>query len=160
MDISTASFETDELFTENLYKEAYIDNSSIWLSPYSYRTNSRKKVDFKQMSFLALDYDEEVTVQAIRNKLDDIEMSYVIYTTKSHQKEKETPSGEVHPPCDRFRVFLPISRNIESAQSVFSFVQACKILFPDSDNSCFETARMFHLNPYGEIYLSGKVYSQ
>lgn len=154
LNLSTAPFETDELFDKNLYEDAKIEDSNIWLSPFSYRTNSRKKIDFKEMSFLALDYDDGVTIHAIRKQFDNLELSYAIYTTKSHQQKKITKSGEVHLPCDRFRVFVPISRNIKSGKKAFSFSQACKIIFPDSDTSCFETARMFHLNSDAKIYIS------
>jgi len=158
---ATVSFNNDELFNELIYKEdVKINNNNFWISPCSYSNNKRKKDNFKSMSFLVLDYDDGYSIADLQKNLDAVELSYIIYTTKSHQQDKITKSGDTKKACDRFRCFIPLSKDIETSQALYQFMQVVKNIEPFSyaDKACFESSRMYHMNPDCDTFISKNKY--
>jgi hypothetical protein len=65
-----------------------------------------------------------------------------IATSKSHQREK--PKGaKVMPPCDRFRVVVPLSRPLHSDADFKATWFETRRLFPKADEACKDAARFY-----------------
>jgi hypothetical protein len=74
----------------------------------------RAKVNFKYADWVALDFDDGPTLADIMRRFCDCRC--IIGTTKSHQKEKRTDSGEIKPARDRFRMAIQLERRCESRE--------------------------------------------
>lgn len=155
-DDSTAFCDMDDLFDTSIYKHGETDNNKLYISPFSYRTNSRKKDNFKEMSFLALDFDDGLSIVELQSLLGKVKLAHAIYTTKSHQVKKIMHSGKEHHACDRYRCFIPISESIKTSKSLFQFFHAIKAIYPfsEADKACFESARIFNVYPYGKVFIN------
>ena len=75
---------------------------------------------FIKSNCLFMDIDEGTTIEEIREKLKNVK--YIIYTSKSHQKEKNNKI------CDRFHVILPTNKNITDDSIYKSLIKHVKII--------------------------------
>lgn len=70
----------------------------------------------------------------------------IIATSKSHQKEKKSPSGIVTPPCDRYRLVIELDKTITDTEE-YSFMMRDIAKQLPIDKSCKDTARFFYPSP-------------
>lgn len=107
-DFSRRDFKT--FYSKRLANDQLMEAicSSVW-SPISYRNNQRRKTNFDFAELIALDFDEGMTCAEAKALLVEWQCWGIVGTTKSHQKPKKTDSGEIRPPCDRFRFILRMS---------------------------------------------------
>ena len=83
-------------------------------TPSLLKNNYRKKENWIGCGWMALDIDDGLPIEDAIKLLHNY--MFVLGTTKSHRKEKMKPSGEVMPPCDRYRIVIParsVCRDLE-----------------------------------------------
>lgn len=124
----------------------------IW-SPILWRDGLRTKAQFLSSAYFALDFDGTKPLAEMVTFCRDYELSHIIGTTKSHQKEKISSSGKISPAADRYRVVLRAEESVTDAElyeynlGILSEAFGC-------DESCTDTARFFY--PCREIVAYGK----
>lgn len=104
-------------------------------SPCLFKDGKRTERNFVAANFAALDFDSPETPLAdIHRRICD--MTHILGTTKSHQKEK---NGVI---CDRFRLLLKFEKPIEN---IFTYRKTMKKLIDHygSDKACVDGARFF-----------------
>lgn len=125
------------------------------------------------VSLLCLDYDAETSLKTAQEILDKQKVQYLIYTTRNHQKEKKMPDkydsksglvipGKIKPPCDRFRVVIPLSHIAKIAPNDYrSWYLHCvdTLGLPRAglDTGCAEIARLFWTNKNAIIFKDKQV---
>lgn len=124
-------------------------------APGTFKDGQRKNANFQTSDFIALDIDDGITISEFKARLDEKHLSYIIGTTKSHQVQK----GET-PPCDRFRVIIPLAARVKSEQAYSSIFNRLLNEFPMIDRNARDCARMFypckeivHMVENGELLL-------
>lgn len=129
-------------------------------SSSSYVTTHRHKDNIKSLgNVLIYDFDDgAITISQLLMFLLNNEITSVITTTKSHQKNK----GD-KPAVDRFRLFLPLDRELKISISEYPllYMYVAKLLNIDDiiDTSCRNPSRSYYPNPEQEIFFtpSGKI---
>jgi hypothetical protein len=116
-------------------------------SPSVFKNNHRKQDNFVSCDILGIDVDDGLAVDSAIERLRAKRLAYSITFTTNHQKEKPTAPVLI---CDRYRIVITLSRRIENVNDFESTVAKIKVLFPESDFSCFEPARFF-LASKGEV---------
>ncbi len=117
--------------------------SHAW-SPCVWEKGIRLQDNFREAFFLAIDYDNGVSIHDTMSTLNSLDLQYFLTTTKSHQIEKITQSGKVLPACDRYRVIVPINESLATNEEQFQW-QMRKVFrdFPGCDKSCVDSARFY-----------------
>ncbi len=107
----------------------------------------RKKDNFIQgQNMIAFDIDEGLSLADAKDILK--EYIWLIYTTKSHQKEK---NGII---CDRFRIILPTKTNffVTVEQHKELYENLSKVLnIPTYDVATRNVSRLWYTNPKAEV---------
>lgn len=122
-------------------------------SACSFKSGHRNKENIESLgNLLIYDFDDgAVTVDEMRKYLENNKLTSAIFTTKSHRIEK---NGK--PAVDRYRLFIPFSRNIEVSVYDYSdfFMYVAKLLNIDDliDTACKNPSRSFYPNPKQEEY--------
>ena len=96
---------------------------------------------------VGIDVDNGVTLNQVKELLKDY--TYIIYTTKSHQKDK----GGIA--CDRFRILLPTKTyfSVDNERHKELITNICEAIGVGSyDVSTRNQDRLWLTNPEGEIY--------
>lgn len=104
-------------------------------SPIIFKACYRHESNFLSAEYIALDFDEGVTIKEIARKFCD--SWHIIGTTKSHQKWK----GE-RPPCDRFRLLLKATRATKNLRE-YKHTMKSYVMNHQADRKCFDGARYF-----------------
>lgn len=130
-----------EITTHSLEDIATTITQKPW-SPIIWNEGERKSTNFKQASIYALDFDHGLTIEHAHKLFTKLQLSHIIATTKSHRKEKTSPSGAKQPPCDRFRVILIPEQTITEKDTYTHNIMNLANIF-SSDPSCKDTARFF-----------------
>lgn len=115
-------------------------------SPFIYTDGRRAEVEFKEASFIGLDFDEGKTLEWALKEFKDY--ACVIGTTRNHQKVK----GK-HFACDRFRVLLKLARPIFDIKAL-KMTARYLIQKYGTDKACSDAARFFF--PCSEIIFQGR----
>lgn len=104
-------------------------------SPCLWRGGVRLEKNFKLATWLALDFDENVTLADAKHKFEGY--LHVIGTTAHHQ----IPKGD-KPPCDRFRVVL---RFLETCRFLADYEETVRkmVRIHSADRACIDGARKF-----------------
>ena len=113
----------------------------VW-SPVVWSPGYRKKLNFKETHLIGLDFDDgALSLEDAVTYVKEIEVSCIIGVTKSHLLEKVSSSGEVKPPCDRFRIIIAA----EKCTSLLDYEYTNKIFMDNlpCDQSCKDGARYF-----------------
>lgn len=119
-----------------------IVTSRIW-SPCTYNNNVRGKKNFAHCSFIVLDFDDgQWTLDSTIAFCQKHELSALVGTTRSHQKEKITKGGEISPPCDRFRLILTATEPCVNLR-MYEYTMTKTMEQYPVDKSCKDGARMF-----------------
>lgn len=126
----------------NTYGLSGLILNTIW-SPIVWTNGYRLANNFHSAHYLALDFDSgQWTLDDAKAFSIDHELAHIVATTKSHQKEKISPTGKISSPVDRFRFIIPFDQPItDKAQYLYNMREAMQ-LFP-VDHSCKDAARYF-----------------
>lgn len=125
--------------------------SCIW-SPIVWRSGLRQAANFKEASYLALDFDDGRWMLCdAKNWVQENNYTAIIGTSKSHQKEKVSKDGTVQPATDRYRIVIPFERTVTRGTEYRAIMET---VFKDipCDQSCKDGARFFY--PCKKIYHS------
>ena len=93
-----------------------------------------------------LDFDDIKSMEAIKTMFE--EYSYVAYTSKNHQQEK---NGVV---SDRFRLVLFTNCLMPDNPEQFKRVMKNLITIYNTDTACSDLARLYWSNPKSEVFLN------
>lgn len=115
--------------------------TSLW-APGTFTDNHRTIKNFEQMTVLGLDIDGGCSIQDARNIFRDY--TYIIAPSRNHQKEKVLKSGKVLPPCDRFRILIPLSEPIVTDDDFKATWHQALALCPDLDPACKDSSRFYY----------------
>ena len=124
-----------------LEKIAEYHCSTPW-SPIKWTNNYRNKKNFESCDLLVLDVDDGLTIEAAKKLFSPYKI--VISTTKSHQIEKTTGTGVTKAACDRFRILIPLSREITSREEYETFMRGIVAKYSFVDQSTWDAARFFY----------------
>lgn len=128
-------------------------------SPIIWREGIRHGTRFLHAQLIAIDFDEGETIAKIEAKLQEKDLSYILGTTRHHQKPKDKK-----PACDRFRVILFAEKPITNADDYkYTLWRYLKDLFPNADKQCRDLARFFYPcapHSYEEIGENADVFVQ
>lgn len=125
--------------------------TAVW-SPIVWRDGVRLQDNFLHTDLIGLDFDDgELTLEAAIEFFKNADLRTIIGTTKSHQKEKRTPSGSVSPACDRFRVIIEAERCDSLAD--YRYTNHVFMNNLPADKSCKDGGRYFA--PCREIVWQG-----
>lgn len=132
---------------------AHVITKRIW-SPIVWKDNLRRNANFYTCEYVVLDFDSgEETLASMDEFCKEAGIWYLIGTTKSHQKEKKSPSGKISPPCDRFRLIMRMNEVCsERERYVYAMKQYARWF--SCDSSCVDGARFFY--PCIDIYAYSK----
>lgn len=122
---------------------AAVISSRVW-SPGVWAGSTRKTDAFSSSQIIALDFDAPgFDIAAAKRWLDKKSCQYVLGTTKSHQKEKQS-GDSIAPACDRFRIVLPTAEPTTS-RDVFDYnIRLFMNERPEADKSCKDCVRLFY----------------
>jgi hypothetical protein len=84
------------------------------ITPATFKDKKRCKLNFDQIQFIHLDFDNGTTPESIANKL--IDYQFVMAGSKNHLKDKGDGNGII----PRFHVFIPIDKPIFSPEEYAS----------------------------------------
>ena len=99
--------------------------SKHW-SPSAYKSARRAKDEFESISLLVLDVDDGCTLDEAQDHFRPFK--YIIAPSRNHQKEKDKK-----PACDRFRVIIPLSREITDQNEYVATAQWALKMWPFID---------------------------
>lgn len=120
-----------------------IVTTKVW-SPLIWTDGRRGKDHFAGCEYIAIDCDNGVTtLKEAVEWCKDCGVAHIIGTTKSHGKEKISPSGKREPGCDRFRMVLKaetLCKDIETYTQNMSWF----IKYFDADKACKDGGRFFY----------------
>ena len=98
------------------------------------------------IQFIAIDFDDGITLEDGLKRFENYE--YFAYTTRNHMKDK---NGKV---CDRFRIVLPIERELMLDKHQFKnmYSKIIALIAPEADKSCTNISRMFFNSTNADYY--------
>jgi hypothetical protein len=113
---------------------------TLW-APGTFVDGRRSIASFEQTTLLVLDIDDGCTIE--QAKLIFSEYAHIIAPSKSHQKDKVRPSGNISPACDRFRLILPLNEPITNDNDFKATWFRAQALCPAIDAACKDASRFF-----------------
>lgn len=142
-DVKRKDFKTFLTWRANELNLPRIITSRVW-SPIVYSGSRRSKDNFESSQIIALDCDNgAIKLADLISTLREWDCWCVVGTTKSHQREKKSDSGEIKPPCDRFRVFFKMSApTIDREHYEYNFAQWVQKF--QADKGVKDAARYFY----------------
>ena len=107
----------------------------------------------QEQNLFIIDIDNDLTIEDAKALFSSI--TYLITTTKSHQKPKRTKiNGEsVEVTCDRFRIIIPTLSTFHLTPKVYSemYMNVINSLgIAEADTKCRNASRWYYGNPEGE----------
>lgn len=107
----------------------------------------------QEQNLFIIDIDNDLTIEDAKALFSSI--TYLITTTKSHQKPKKTKiNGEsVEVVCDRFRIIIPTLSTFHLTPKVYSemYMNVINSLgIAEADTKCRNASRWYYGNPEGE----------
>lgn len=131
-----------EVDLKNLEQLASLLLAKAW-SPITWKDGLRLSQNFASSQIIALDFDDgRLTLENAKQLLDEAGASYILATTKSHQKEKTSSSGTVTKACDRFRVVMVWDKPITD-KNIYEYNMRFNMELWPCDPSCKDSARFF-----------------
>ncbi len=122
--------------TDTLKQQNY--SNIIW------KGGIRKETNFVSSDSIVKDYDKGTTVEDITSRLKNLNLNFIILTTKSHRVDIPTKDGIQ----DRFRVIVPLKEpvySLERYQELWDKLE--RELDVRSDQSCRDGARWYWKSP-------------
>ncbi len=133
-------------YSAGLFKGQYVEvdegmgPQSVWKDGYINDANY-----LKEQSLFIIDVDEGLTIEDAKSLFQNI--TYLITTTKSHQKDK---NGVI---CDRFRLIFPTVSTFHLEPEIYKemYVNVLNSLGMElADSKCRNASRWYYGNPDGE----------
>ena len=125
-----------------------IINADFRYSAGSFRNDYINDANYLQeQNLFIIDIDNDLTLEDAKNLFSG--MTYLIATTRTHQKEKK---GIV---CDRFRIILPTMSTFHLSPDVYSdmYMNVINSLgIEEADTQCRNASRWYYGNPDGEYW--------
>jgi hypothetical protein len=117
-------------------------------SPFTFNDGKRNQVNSKTHNLICFDIDDTLELEKAIDLCSNFKS--LIVTTKSHQLDKK---GLI---CDRFRILIPIDKDIPKDKFKSFYGDLSKYLTLDNaiDNACNDVARYFYNNPNQEVFYS------
>ncbi len=123
-----------------------IINADFRYSAGSFRNDYITDANYLQeQNLFIIDIDNDLTLEDAKNLFSG--MTYLIATTRTHQKEKKGIT------CDRFRIILPTMSTFHLSPSVYSdmYMNVINSLgIEEADTQCRNASRWYYGNPNGE----------
>jgi hypothetical protein len=144
-----AGFQKNEGKFENIYKltnGAYRYSAGTFLNGYITDENY-----LREQNLFIIDVDDGLSIEDAKSLFSDY--TYLISTTKSHQKEKK--KGNEMVTCDRFRLILPTISKFHLDPKVYSetYVNVLDAIgVSEADSKCRNSSRWYYGNPEGEYW--------
>ena len=101
----------------------------------------------QEQNLFIIDIDNDLTLEDAKNLFSG--MTYLITTTRTHQKEKK---GVI---CDRFRIILPTMSTFHLSPRIYSdmYMNVINSLgIEEADTQCRNASRWYYGNPDGEYW--------
>lgn len=123
-------------------------STNINYSPFVFDGGYRKEINsnLNQCNIIMLDFDDGMSIDELMPNFDNI--TYLVATTKSHQKEK---NGLI---CDRFRLIFPLQKCFDITIDEYKIMMNLLINRYGSDRACKDIARFYYGNPTSETYIN------
>ena len=125
-----------------------IINADFRYSAGSFRNDYINDANYLQeQNLFIIDIDNDLTLEDAKNLFSG--MTYLIATTRTHQKEKK---GII---CDRFRIILPTMSTFHLSPAVYSdmYMNVINSLgIEEADTQCRNASRWYYGNPNGEYW--------
>ena len=125
-----------------------IINADFRYSAGSFRNDYINDANYLQeQNLFIIDIDNDLTLEDAKNLFSG--MTYLIATTRTHQKEKK---GII---CDRFRIILPTMSTFHLSPAVYSdmYMNVINSLgIEEADTQCRNASRWYYGNPDGEYW--------
>ena len=123
-------------------------STNINYSPFVFDEGYRKEINsnLNQCNIIMLDFDDGVSMDELMPNFDNI--TYLVATTKSHQKEK---NGLI---CDRFRLIFPLEKCFDITIDEYKIMMNLLITRYGADKACKDIARFYYGNPTSETYIN------
>jgi hypothetical protein len=102
-----------------------------------------------EINAIGIDIDGGAKLDDIKQFFNDINITYLIYTTKSHQVIKNDIK------CDRFRIIIPFKHNIDISEEMYPFMYENIMDYFDIsvyDKQTKNKNRLWFTNPGATIY--------
>ena len=117
-------------------------------SPFTFNDGKRNQLNSKTHNLICFDIDDTLELKKAIDLCSNFKS--LIVTTKSHQVDKK---GLI---CDRFRILIPIDKDIPKEQFKSFYSDLSKYLTLDNaiDKACNDVARYFYNNPNQEVFYS------
>ncbi len=117
-------------------------------SPFTFNDGKRNQVNSKIHNLICFDIDEGLELKKAIDLCSNFKS--LIVTTKSHQVDKK---GLI---CDRFRIIIPIDKEVLKEQFKSFYINLSKYLTLDSviDKACNDSSRYFYPNANQEVFYS------
>lgn len=125
----------------------HIISETAW-SPGIFRNNKRNKENFLYADFIALDVDNNLSLEEAKNRLKASGFRAHLFTSRNHNKNK---GGVI---CDRFRIVFPLEERIDNCGDFAATWKFLHALFPESDPQAKDCSRFFYPSPFN-ITLTG-----
>lgn len=131
----------------NLHK---IINSNVRYSAGTFKDEYINDENYlEEQNLFIIDIDNDLTIAEAKNLFSG--MTYLITTTKNHQKEKGKEGQEVI--CDRFRIILPTISKFHLDYETYSKMYSNVLMalgVEEADKKCRNASRWYYGNPDGE----------
>lgn len=117
-------------------------------SPFTFNDGKRNQVNSKTHNLICFDIDEGLELKKAIDLCSNFKS--LIVTTKSHQVDKK---GLI---CDRYRILIPIDKEVPKEQFKSFYIDLSKYLTLDNviDKACNDVARYFYPNSNQEVFYS------
>lgn len=117
-------------------------------SPFTFNDGKRNQVNSKTHNLICFDIDDTLELEKAIDLCSNFKS--LIVTTKSHQLDKK---GLI---CDRFRIIIPIDKEVPKEQFKSFYIDLSKYLTLDSviDKACNDSSRYFYPNANQEVFYS------
>ena len=151
-DMAKDYYDNDDFVWSDLYK-VITSKNKICYSAHGFENGHRTKDNaLEGFELVILDIDDSTSLEMAKLLFEDY--TYLIATTRSHQKEK---NGVV---CDRFRIILPMKDRLELNKDQYSkFYEAMMDDLPiEVDGACKDISRMFFSSEGEYFYNEGVMF--
>ena len=114
----------------------------------TYENNYRKQENFLGQDIIGLDIDSHHTPDEIIENAKEAGITVATVTTRNHNKIKNQGTDSEQPEAPRFRVLVPCQTRITKRNHIKRCANhMAKIICPNADKSCHESARLFYKSP-------------
>lgn len=96
---------------------------------------------------LIIDVDHDLTLEQARSRLTELGHPCIIYTSASHRLVKNPGEKSEQPPCDRFRIVMPLARPVKGDAWVYLYGALCNYVLNAPgiyDKACSDPSRLWY----------------